>query len=263
MSLPVYNALSFQEILEKGGHSKPWVILININDTLKPYVVKLYKTEDIEARNKMTAEVLGNILAKDFGLKAPEPAIINFTEDFRMSLNVESEHILSDIDERPKFGCEFIEGANLFSPETDRHTTNDIIDTALLYAYDYFICNRDRNFTKPNLLVKQQEGYLIDHEMALEISSEAKNNFLKEIWDSRYQNHLFYKSLKETRGDKSNLFDEFLLYLNSINFQKVEPFFYQLETLGFNTRKQLIIDYWTTIQKKSNRFKTILTRSIQ
>lgn len=59
MSLPVYDAIGFQKILEKGGHSKPWVVLINSNDSLKQYVVKLYKTINIEAGNKMTARGWG------------------------------------------------------------------------------------------------------------------------------------------------------------------------------------------------------------
>lgn len=41
MGLPVYEAIGFQQILEKGGHSKPWIVLINMKDSLKPYVVKL------------------------------------------------------------------------------------------------------------------------------------------------------------------------------------------------------------------------------
>lgn len=263
MSLPIYDAIGFQQILEKGGHSKPWVVLINISDSIKPFVVKLYKTADIEARNKMTAEVLGNVLAKEFGLKAPNAAIINFTPEFRMQLNAVCEEILSVVDERPKFGCELIEGANLFLPQTDRQTINNMLDPALIYAYDYFICNRDRNMNKPNLLIKQQEGYLIDHEMGLEISKKTIGDFLHGIWDFRYQYHLFYNFLKETRGDKTNLFNEFLLYLNSMNFQKIVTYFNQLEMMGFDTHQELILEYWDTIQKNSGKFESILLHSVK
>jgi hypothetical protein len=55
MSLPIYEAVGFQQILDRGGHSKPWVVLVNMDGSPRPYVVKLYKTIDIEARNKMTA----------------------------------------------------------------------------------------------------------------------------------------------------------------------------------------------------------------
>jgi hypothetical protein len=263
MGLPVYEAIGFQQILEKGGHSKPWIVLINMKDSLKPYVVKLYKTIDIEARNKMTAEVMGNILAGEFGLKAPAAAIIDFTPQFRMHLNDACEEVLTHVDERPKFGCEFLEGSYLFSPQTDRKTTNDLLNPALLYAFDYFICNRDRTINKSNLLVKQNETYLIDHEMGLEITAQSISDFTEGIWDSRYQNHLFYKFLKNTRGDKSNLFDEFLLYLQEFNFQRLMPYFTQLEELGFTTHKELILEYCYMIQKKSAIFASILSTSIQ
>ncbi len=32
MSLPIYEAVSFQKILDKVGHSKPWVVLVDISD---------------------------------------------------------------------------------------------------------------------------------------------------------------------------------------------------------------------------------------
>ena len=72
MGLPIYKAIGFQVILDKGGHSKPWVVIVNADGSPKPYVVKLYKHIEIEARNRMTAEVLGNVMATEFGLTAPQ-----------------------------------------------------------------------------------------------------------------------------------------------------------------------------------------------
>lgn len=262
MSLPVYETIGFQQILDRGGHSKPWVVLVNMKGSPRPYVVKLYKTADIEARNKMTAEVLGNILAREFGLEVPAAAIINFSDEFRMQLNNECEDLLADIDERPKFGSELIEAAYLYNTQIGRKETLELIDPHLLYAFDYFICNRDRNLHKPNLLVKSNLAYLIDHEMGLEISEETIANFSNGIWDSRYQNHLFYGLIKKNK-DKSNLFDEFLLYLHDVNFRKLESYFNQLEELGFSTQKELILRYWQLIQKNSSIFANILESSIQ
>ena len=149
--MPIYEAISFQHILEKDGHSKPWVVMVNVEGSPKPYVVKLYKTADIEARNKMTAKVLGNVLANKFALKTPEAAIINFSDDFRMSLKQNSEDILSEVDERPKFGSYLLEGANTYNIDTKRSEVRNIVDLAILYAYDYFICNRDRTINNRSL----------------------------------------------------------------------------------------------------------------
>ncbi|MBV5280874.1 MAG: hypothetical protein JZU53_00425 [Paludibacter sp.] len=262
MSLPIYEAIGFQQILDRGGHSKPWIVLVNMKGSPRPYVVKLYKTIDIEARNKMTAEVLGNVLASEFGLYAPPAAIINFSEAFRMQLNNECEELLVELDDRPKFGTEFIESSFLYNQGFSRKETLDLIDPPLLYAFDYFICNRDRNQHKPNLLVKQNDAILIDHEMALEIYEETITNFTQTLWDSRYQHHLFYNFITKYR-DKSNLFDEFLLYLHDINFRKLESYFNQLEELGFSTQREIILRYWQLIQNNSSIFANILETSIQ
>lgn len=264
MSLPIYEAIGFQRILDKGGHSKPWVVLVNMEGSPRPYVVKLYKTKDIEARNKMTAEVVGNVLASDFGLYAPPAAIINFSDEFRMQLNNECEELLSDqdMDERPKFGTEFIEASFLYNQGFGRKKTLELIAPPLLYAYDYFICNRDRNLHKPNLLINKGQALLIDHEMALEIDENTIGNFADGIWDSRYQHHLFYQFISRYK-DKSNLFDEFLLYLHELNFRKLDSYFNQLEELGFTTHRELILEYWQMIQKKSSIFATVLASSVQ
>jgi hypothetical protein len=262
MSLPVFEAIGFQAILDKGGHSKPWVVMVNVDGSPKPYVVKLYKTADIEARNKMTAEVIGNVLAKEFDLKTPNAAIINFSDAFRMTLNESCEDILADVDERPKFGCYFLEGANSFNSDTKRSEVENIINPALLYAYDYFICNRDRTNNKPNLIVKNGIGYLIDHELALEI--EAKHLAFDQTlaMDYRYKNHLFYNHLKKQRGDKKHIFDEFELYLSNLNLHQLDSYFLQLEQMGFNTQKDQIFEYWNKIKGKSTIFVKILTNSI-
>jgi hypothetical protein len=205
---------------------------------------------------------LGNVLASDFGLYSPPAAIINFSDEFRMQLNSECEELLSDLDDRPKFGTEFIDASFLYNQGLSRKETLDLIDPPLLYAFDYFICNRDRNLHKPNLLIKQSQALLIDHEMALEIDRNTIENFNQEIWDSRYQHHLFYHFVSKYK-DKSNLFDEFLLYLHDVNFRKLDSYFNQLEALGFTTQRELILEYWQLVQKKSSIFADVLASSIQ
>lgn len=261
MELPILEAIGFQEILEKGSHSKPWVVLTNIDNEIKPYVVKLYKTVDIQARNKMTAEVLGNVIAQDFGLKSPVAAIINFTPQFCMQLNSECDEVIANVDDRPKFGCEYITGSSLYRKQTKAHNANKIINTGSLYAYDYFICNRDRSNNKPNLLVKDGSGILIDHEMGLEIDANTISRIIEGEWDSRYQHHLFYEILKR-KHSKLEVFDEFLFYLQSFNINRYDSYFYQLENLGFNTQKELIKEYWSIVKEKYSIFANILHASI-
>jgi hypothetical protein len=221
----------------------------------------LYKTQDIEARNKMTAEVFGNIMAKEFGLEVPEAAIIDFTSQFCMQLNNECDQILTEIDGRPKFGSAFIEGCSLYNPQLERVYVKDLINPATLYAYDYFICNRDRGIYKTNLLVRNDMSFLIDHEMALEISPQTKENFINGIWDDRYKSHLFYGYLKKSEN-KDDLFDEFSFYLQELRLSIFNSYFSQLKDLGFETNKELIVDYWQSIHTNPNVFIQIIKNSI-
>lgn len=265
MKLPIYKADSFNRIIEEGGHSKPWIVSVNINGILKPFVVKLYRTIDIAARNKMTAEILGNLLALEFDLTVPTSAIIEFTDDFRMGLKQEHEEILSLLDERNKFGTEYIAGTFLYSPQTPLEKAKEIIPIDTLYAYDYFICNRDRTLSKPNLLVRNENGILIDHEMALEIDKTTISNFENEIWNNKYQYHLFYNLLKQSSlTEKETYFNDFESYLQMLRFNKYDGIFEQLKEIGFDDLKEDDIkSYFLSIIQSPQQFINILKKSIE
>lgn len=265
MRLPIYNATSFNGVILKGGHSRPWVVSVKTANGTKPFVVKLYRTIDIEVRNKMTAEILGCLFAKEFDLYTPEPAIIEFTDEFRMTLSKESEEILSLLDERAKFGTEYYEGSFLFAPQTPFNDANQIIPIDTLYAFDYFICNRDRTLKKPNLLVKEGNGILIDHEMALEINDYTISNLKEGIWDKRYKYHLFFQLLKNSSSQqKENYFNEFEFYLQNLKINKFKEIFQQLKELGFSDLKEdLIQQYFSFAIENPSQFITILKDSIK
>lgn len=263
MKLPIYKARSFNRIIEEGGHSKPWIVSVDIDE--KPFVVKLYRTIDIAARNKMTAEILGNLMAKEFDLDVPPSGIIEFTEDFRMSLPPECDEILSLLDERAKFGTEYYEGTFLYAPQTPLEKAKEIIPIDTLYAFDYFICNRDRTLSKPNLLIKNEKGILIDHEMALEINKETTSNFENNTWNEKYQYHLFYNLLKESSPtEKETYFNDFESYLQMFRLNKYDGIFEQLKELGFNDLKEdMIKSYFSAIIHAPRKFINILKKSIE
>lgn len=265
MRLPIYSATSFNGVILKGGHSKPWVVSVNTAKGLKPFVVKLYRTIDVEVRNKMLAEIFGCLFAKEFDLYTPEPAIIEFTDEFRMTLNKESEEILSLLDERVKFGTEYYEGSFLFAPQTPFADANQIISIDTLYAFDYFICNRDRTLKKPNLLVKDGNGVLIDHEMALEISEHTISNLKDGVWDDRYKYHLFYQLLKNSdKQQKEYYFNEFEFYLQDLKINKFSEIFQQLRELGFSDLKEdLLQTYFSFIIQNPYAIIKVLKNSIK
>ena len=98
--------------------------------------------------------------------------------------------------------------------------------------------------------------------MALEIDTTTFHNFEMQQWDTRYQHHLFHHFINQY-NEKKNLFDEFLLYLQGMNLTRIESYFNQLNELGFTTKKDIILNYWKLVQKKSSIFANILLSSIQ
>jgi hypothetical protein len=44
--LPVYKAQSFIKVMD-GGSTKPWLVIVNVKESLIPYVVKLYSEKHV------------------------------------------------------------------------------------------------------------------------------------------------------------------------------------------------------------------------
>lgn len=225
---------------------------MNAGNSLKPYVVKLFKTELIELRDSVANEVIGNILAREFNLPVPAAALIDLDMDFISTLrNQELLEILEDRDDRLKFGSELLEGYFNFDYKAYNLTdVRKIIDIDAVYAFDNLVRNRDRNgLLKPNILIKSSEAFLIDHELGFEdINEDIIRNMKKWEWDRKFCDfHIFYTFLKGSPARiKKEYFHEFGEYLKYLNINALDSYFEQLINCGFSGKKHpLIRDYLT------------------
>ena len=268
--LPIYNATKFIQILELGGHTKPWLIEVEVEGNPLPFVMKVYTTLEIKSRNRVTAEVIGNILAKEFDLYVPAAALIDISsENFQMSLSGEALFLLeSKIDERMKFGTQYIEGCRKADAELPKEIYDYSIELDTLYAFDNFIRNKDRTRPKSNLLLQDdtQQLWLIDHEMAFQdVNTENFDKVLGDtinvVFTSSY--HFAYDYLKEENEEiKSQYFSTFIEYLRYLDFSKLNSYFEQLENYGYITEKESIFAYLNFIKNNSSLFFTILKQSL-
>jgi hypothetical protein len=262
--LPVYNAITFHSIIQKGARTKPWIVIVNANGELKPYVVKFFSWDEIEARDSVANEVLGNILAKDFGLTVPNCALIKMDEDFRMTINNPEAASIYDLgDDRIKFGTELLGGVNLMDTRAlTPLQARKIIDIGTLFAYDNLIRNKDRKVDiRPNVLVKNRVAYLIDHEMAFDIKADTINELNPHLWDRHiYQAHLVLHYLKNSSTEaKIHYFDEFSECLRFLPVNQLQPYFKQLVNQGYsNKRHPLIVEYLTYIKQNYRNFENLL-----
>lgn len=250
-----------------GGRTKPWLILVETdNYGVQPYVMKLFDTINLDARDHVTAEVVGHVLAGEFEFNVPDAAFIEIDEDFLS--NIGDQELLSTIehkDSRLKFASALVDGNNLFDAALDKKEVDKVLDIQTLFAFDNFIRNRDRNNHKPNMLVKANELFLIDHEMGLELDAKTMKDFGANTWDKRFISHHVCHDYLYNASDhaKARYFGTFEEYLRNLNLNKLAPYFKQLNDLGYgDERHPLIMDYFEEIKNNSAKFVNLLKQGL-
>lgn len=264
--LPVYTAIDLREILQKGGRTKPWVVLVDANvNGLATYVVKIFTNEQIVSRNSVENEVLGNILAREFGLPTPDGALIEFSNDFIIRLKDEAQVILENRDGRIKFGSLLIEPADPFDADMPKAIMKKKIDLDSVFAFDNLIRNRDRGSQKPNLILSHKSAFLIDHELGFEKIENAIAELQSGNLDIKFSEwHIFYHYLRRAKATtKSQYFEEFGEYLRFLNVNVLNQYFTQLESFGYVTRKDIIAQYLTYVKENSAKFVTLLRKNLR
>lgn len=169
--LPLYKALTFEKIIEKGGRNKPWIVSLDTPLGIEPYVVKLLSEKDIKQENALCKEIYGAALAKEMDLNTPEFCLVEFSEYFYESLPNYLKKIYNEKHNRYAFGSYYLEGAPTYSP-SQHYSELSYYDIESIYAFDVVIWNVDRRIgdpPKPNILFYEKEAYLIDHEHSLYI----------------------------------------------------------------------------------------------
>jgi hypothetical protein len=264
--LPIYKAIAFNKIIKLGGRTQPWSVLVETQNGIQSYVVKMFRGDEVDPRDPVTKEVLGNLLAKQFDLRVPEAALIEMDENFRTTIkDTEAQSVYQLADKRMKFGSALIEGNYLFSPTFTKTQAAKMIELDTLFAYDVFIRNRDRTAFKPNLLVKGNSAFLIDHELGFEIDDQTTIDLLRgKLNYTSYQHHICWKYLKKSRNPiKKEYFNSFIEYLKTLDLHSLEPYFQQLSDLGFNTANhENIKNYLSQAKKNLVTFANLLKLSI-
>lgn len=225
--LPVYKALSFQKVLD-GGSTRPWLVLVTVDGKPEPYVVKLFKKKHVDEAYAVAKEVYCSILANQFGLTTPKPALIEFSSSFIAALPIELKNELSLKDNRIKFGSKLIEGTFQYVDTLQRESFKKY-DIQTIYAFDNLIWNTDRRPDKPNILFKGNDAYLIDHEISLLVDYKTVENFNRNSWVYWSSRHIFYSILKNGNiNDKRQYFGNFQGLLGNLNIDILDSYSKQL-----------------------------------
>ena len=248
-----------------GGGTRPWAVYVREGnrDKLQPFVVKLFRASHLDQHPHLAAEVFGSVLAELFDLPHPEPALIEFSPDFRATLAEPQQQQLAEVAPGPLFGCRLVESPFAYSRSLSLKKL-EAYEMETIYGFDNLILNVDRRPDKPNLLMPEDEAIVIDHELAFSGINQAYNNLLGGRWEHIYQRHLFYPYLK-ARGPvaESSAFGTFTEYLRGLNPQRLLPYHQQLAALDCSLPDFGLFFEDLCYQKaNAGQFETLLRQTI-
>jgi hypothetical protein len=268
-TLPIYEAVFLEKDNIPGGTTLPCqMTVVNQNNHLKGvYIVKVFGQRHIEQYNPTNKEIIANVLAQAFEIRVPNLALI------QVPLFIIEEMKQNPAYEKPElkagyyYGCAYIENTASYQAGLVTNTY-ETWELATIFAFDVLIRNFDRRTKKPNILFKEEEFILIDHDLALDITKDytwyKSNQTYQKVVKGVKGEHIFLKHLKAIHEIEKITFDDFITDLRDLDFKKLDEIQKILETLNMNTSDfEPIKEYLKSIQADSVNFQQLLIRLIQ
>lgn len=224
--LKILDAIQFGNVFTKGGRTEPWLVHVLVEGERQPYVVKLFRSEEIDREHTVAREVFGSLLANEFELTVPEPALINFSKAFIDTLPLEVKEIASFKDHRLKFGCKYCDNTQLLDADLPpNHLPKIAHEAATIFAFDTLINNKDRGRVKTNILISISDDnyYIFDHERAFKNIKQLHTEVLLNRFSETLENHVFHSYLAKKRH-KKELFHTFHEYLKRLNIDCLDAY---------------------------------------
>ncbi|TCZ72798.1 HipA family kinase [Flaviaesturariibacter aridisoli] len=270
----VLKTAVFEDYMAGGGSTKPWQMrLEDASGEQIAYVVKMFTQRHVDQTHAIGKEAIGSILAREFDLPVPEFGFADFTLEFiRHGLSEGLRKELNSKAKGLKFASRMASGRPLATAGLPTRFLKDY-DMAKVYAFDVMIYNVDRTFDgKQNLLINDEDFLLIDHELCLPFINQGNFPFFRRVLDKLnngeiifpFQRHLFYPYLKGMRkSQRSNPFDEFIVYLNILDLAKIQEACRALGVLGIAVGEQkLLFEYLSALKRESHQFGKLLLGTI-
>lgn len=122
------------------------------------YVVKLRGAG--HGKKALIAEFLGGMIAKAFKFRVPETVLLNLSSLFGITEPDEEVQELLRNSEGINVGLHFLSGAATFDPAVNEI---DPLTASKIVWLDTFLTNVDRTRLNPNMMIWNNELWLIDH----------------------------------------------------------------------------------------------------
>ena len=198
----------------KGGRSKPLLVAGADEGGNETQVVLKVRTGTVEDGSfgpcSLACELVCSILARAAGLMVPDYAIVEVEQDFAESVTdlQDRERLLRNIGEN--FGSVYQEDCAKFSPglRIDNERQSELES---VLAFDDYMLNNDRQASNPNLLVRGDNVYLIDHSLCFPHlnSPDVRDPWREFLPENSIRSHCTYPSLRQ-KGPDFQAFASFL-----------------------------------------------------
>lgn len=249
-----------------GGGTKPVKIeAVDKDNNIGQYVVKIFKKKHEYEAFATSKEFISSFLASEFDLLTPEYFVIKIKKDYVADLYDDEE--LKELHFGYHFCTKLIEGSLPFNSNAKNHFLLGY-DHANIFSFDYLMLNFDRRRIKPNMLIKNDDIYIIDHEITLPFYSipggqkteYTKNTFFSQTNSFNMSSHVFYHIMKKEK-DKSYLFFEFEENLKRLNLSKIEILFEFFTKFNIsNDGVSGLCDYLTFCRSNRYLIKSLTTK---
>ena len=184
----------------KGGRTRPLLVACSDESGSQTQVVLKVRSGSIEEGSfgpcSLACELICSVLARAAGLTVPDYAIVEIEEDFVQSVTDrrDRERLLKNLGEN--FGSVYQEDCARFHPSRRLDYEGQCGLESILASDDY-VLNNDRQASNPNLLLRGDNLYLIDHSLCFpHLASpgvwEPWNEFLPE---TSIRSHCTYPSI--------------------------------------------------------------------
>lgn len=257
--IPILEAVAKVENNLNGGQSRPWIVTTWNNKTYDEYVIKLFSEGAPLSGNYFNKEVIASILAQDFDIPTPEPALVHLSDSFIDTLNSTDRERVEKVRHRIVFGCKYYPGHTDYPPNLSP-SFHRYVNTETIFAFDVLIRNFDRRKKKPNLMIDGNSYICIDHELSLDITRPFSEYDIWHEWTSLKKPesfHLFVEYLKRKKDEVDFLeFNEYFKTFNTKGLENLRCFLSncQLDIDEFDTT----IYYFEDIIRNKSRFNQLL-----
>ncbi len=204
--IPRLTAIQFHRFMS-SGRTSPALCRCkgDAGSGLGDYVVKLRGGIDRGERG-LLCELIGSQLATHFGISTPESALVSivagFAEEMALAEPSRADRLRNSVG--LNFGSRLMPGMSGWP--VDKTIPEGMWGAAVnIFAFDALIQNPDRRFNNQNLLVRGNDIFVYDHELAFSfLEAILPSGTPWKLMEQPYlSEHVFYRQLKKKPFDLS------------------------------------------------------------